>query len=1656
MSDVTNDIEDLISSLTLNSKIGPSGTIYDVNSKDDQNQDQYLKQDISDSSSGSDDEINPLIDHLNIQDDIDDKTQYQRDEKENEIDIDTPLLTKKHDTTMSRFIYEKRKENLEQVLESNFQEDNPLEKVLNPNDINIHTSSHSSWSSTIISDKIHPSLQNLDTEGQNVPDEEQVPYADMAEKYREWFRLRLKFLHKSKSIGLENKVPDAQKDSLVFQTETISYSSLEDGPVIYVNGRTQYGESIFLRVFGFRPFLYMKIPSNWDRNIISEFMRQLSRRLYSRLWYSIRWSMEHVTDKEKDAHIRHRIKIISSLLDESSVGGAGIPPTPFKTFQKPQGNGCNMILSWLVEPGRGLQDYIEKRDIESTDNFLRIELSIPELVKECKLLIMNHKGGSEGLYTKEMMQQSRSKSRATTSKKKNIIQKNKLDSWVKHKSSSKNKKSQDISNSDSMDQLGMDNKSTTRKFIQPWLSKDLECLCPDRLYVYEANVDFTTRFMIALNKNDNEHSNVNKRRMGHNPETCLYIKKEDYQDNIIRSLFEHDENGVPLYPDIDAPDEIIDPYIDKILEMITPKDHSGMEDNIQSISSCDIEVIAKWDTLYIPDLSLRCYDRIYPRQVLSFDIEARPKDNGGFPTPEDDPVIDICNIMYNTETPGIYDAVDLIVGRCSKEGHTFQTDDKYKLNSVSIGCFRTEADMFRAYHALYHIVDPDMITGFNIERFDTVYLLKRAKELGVDIFKYLGRNLCQPSYSKKTLFESSARGAVESFFTYISGRQQLDVWKYTSNSQKFTEYNLDSIANKILKLNKIDVHYSQIPRLLKSPKGRRTLRVYCSFDALLSLLIMNFWEQYVSTISMARVVGTMFQNVLERGQQFRIFTMLVRYTKQCRTIEIGPDKQRYQMPTYYVPVMYEDEKPSESYTGASVANPVKGFYTDIIITQDFAGLYPSIMMAHNMCYCTCIPYRVAIAMGLELGKDFYSTPHFDISDDLERFEEIIDPEQPCFVYPHIQPGFMPMMLNDLKVERKAANTEKEKHQKGSRMYVNMDTKQLALKTVSNSGYGFTGVGKRGMLPKKEIASAVTDTGRLMINKVRYTVKKEFVNNRGLKLTVLYGDTDSVMIIMHGYSIEDAERIGVEMAAFMTKMFRPPICLDYEKLFLVAMFFKVKKKYIGIKKLLVSSDLFVHKAGIDANRRDGIPYMNRVTESIINNLLMKKDFNLMLSVLKQQINDFRMGKFSMLDIITTKKYSKTYESYTTLPLVPHLARKMYRRDHNSAPKPGDRVPFVIIKHPWKTVVERGEDPLYAYEHGLPIDIEYYIEKYLYEPIKRILDPIIRENSQGSKPNTITLQELDEIFFGTKGITVKQSIPENLGDTWSGFVNRGRCFICGNICTRINMNTKKSNILCDECLEPKQSMDDTQTDDINTEDEKQCFICDKFINTRMIREIQHTKVCILCIHNDPVQSVRKIIETNKKQVDDKVEQYENECIKCMKGDKELIEKCNSKQCVTFWMKRAEKVKQNECSKLYDRYVSQFNDNTVVMSTCSNHVLPLTNVQKTKSMITLSIVREPKNKKKSTSTTRTKKTVKKRSIQSSPYIINDQANDDKNIQTEYEPESKISKLQDIEDMDIIIDKIDGTSSLPLSDNITSIHRTKFNIHDYMKTLVKKPSQN
>lgn len=74
------------------------------------------------------------------------------------------------------------------------------------------------------------------------------------------------------------------------------------------------------------------------------------------------------------------------------------------------------------------------------------------------------------------------------------------------------------------------------------------------------------------------------------------------------------------------------------------------------------------------------------------------------------------------------------------------------------------------------------------------------------------------------------------------------------------------------------------------------------------------------------------------------------------------------------------------------------------------------------------------------------------------------------------------------------------------------------------------------------------------------------------------------------------------------------------------------------------------------------------------------------------------------LIISKTLSKPEEYKSKQPHVT-LMEKMLARDKGTAPKVGDRVPYVIIKgNKGARLYEKAEDPIYAVQNGCALDTE----------------------------------------------------------------------------------------------------------------------------------------------------------------------------------------------------------------------------------------------------------------------------------------------------------------------------------------------------------------
>lgn len=183
--------------------------------------------------------------------------------------------------------------------------------------------------------------------------------------------------------------------------------------------------------------------------------------------------------------------------------------------------------------------------------------------------------------------------------------------------------------------------------------------------------------------------------------------------------------------------------------------------------------------------------------------------------------------------------------------------------------YETEKEMLQQFEIFLQAVDPDFITGYNIQNFDFPYLLKRAQHLKVSNFGHFGRLSLTPSRLKDGKFLSKAMGMRDTKEINIDGRIQLDMLMHMMREHKLSSFSLNNVSFQFLKQQKEDVHHSIIYSLQygdqATPETRKRIAVYCLKDCHLPLQLIQKLMCIYNYSEMARVTGVPINYLFMRG-----------------------------------------------------------------------------------------------------------------------------------------------------------------------------------------------------------------------------------------------------------------------------------------------------------------------------------------------------------------------------------------------------------------------------------------------------------------------------------------------------------------------------------------------------------------------------------------------------------------------------------------------------------------------------------------------------------------------------------------------------------------------------------------------------------------------
>ena len=220
------------------------------------------------------------------------------------------------------------------------------------------------------------------------------------------------------------------------------------------------------------------------------------------------------------------------------------------------------------------------------------------------------------------------------------------------------------------------------------------------------------------------------------------------------------------------------------------------------------------------------------------------------------------------------------------------------------------------------------------------------------------------------------------------------------------------------------------------------------------------------------------------------------------------------------------------------------------------------------------------------------------------------------------------------------------------------------------------------------------------------------------------NTDSVMTILNCGEEHRLNRAlhmekAKELANTITKTFKAPNELEYEKIYSPFLLYS-KKRYAA---LMYEDDpetpSYIDVKGLQLVRRDNAPIVRDISKGVLDILMYQRSFDLAMAFAKEQIMTVLRGETPWDKFIVSKALRTGYKNPDALP---HVVVAEKRKQRGNPPANGERVPYVFIIDQLKSDLlqsQRAEDPEYAKEHQLQLDVLYYIRNQIVSPITALL-------------------------------------------------------------------------------------------------------------------------------------------------------------------------------------------------------------------------------------------------------------------------------------------------------------------------------------------------
>jgi len=441
--------------------------------------------------------------------------------------------------------------------------------------------------------------------------------------------------------------------------------------------------------------------------------------------------------------------------------------------------------------------------------------------------------------------------------------------------------------------------------------------------------------------------------------------------------------------------------------------------------------------------------------IMSFDIETYSHNHRAFPNKAyfEDIIFSISITIQEFMKPETKRDIMIIIGPTKK------------VEGVEIHYVKNEIEVIEKFCQLVVKEDPDVFIGYNIFGFDYDYMNTRLKDIGME-WQNIGRLENKECEMHEMAWNSSAYGFQRLRVFNCPGRISVDMLPYIKRDHKLALYNLSAVgkhflgeekfdlkahemfaihkemmdqlkeleelteteedyleAIKIFKKNHKNYDLKKVKKILKAIDRNTLIIKYNVQDTYLVMKLFEKLNVWISLVELASIFRVTPMDLFTRGQQKRCIAQLYHRASQ----------QNF--------VMTRRESDYIFFNGGYVADPKVGFWP-LVICFDFNSLYPSIIIAYNICFTTLLPTLKGVDKEMynffDIKQEEPRSPkppkddNFDYGEYEEGYEDNSDKivgekvqrqYQFGFVKSDVKKGLLPSILQDLLTNRKKVKKE---------------------------------------------------------------------------------------------------------------------------------------------------------------------------------------------------------------------------------------------------------------------------------------------------------------------------------------------------------------------------------------------------------------------------------------------------------------------------------------------------------------------------------------------------------------------------------------------------------------------------------------------------------